>query len=155
MRNLHSTITRLKALSSRLPSLDEVMDDRLVRFSGFGSNPGALQAMTYVPNDLPENAPLVVVLHGCTQTPGGYNRSSAWSEAADEYGFGLLFPKQQRTNNPNLCFNWFSPEDTSRGGWKADIGRSHQPALSMSHAYEMLAQGERSGFPVRRLVRPS
>ena len=133
MRNLHSTITRLKALSSRLPSLDEVMDDRLVRFSGFGSNPGALQAMTYVPNDLPENAPLVVVLHGCTQTPGGYNRSSAWSEAADEYGFALLFPEQQRTNNPNLCFNWFSPEDTSRGGGEALSIRQMVAAMHQRH----------------------
>jgi len=119
MRNLHSTITRLKAMRDSLPGLDEVRDDRLAPFSDFGSNPGALQAVIYVPNDLPANAPLVVVLHGCTQTPGGYNRSSAWSEAAEEHGFALLFPEQQRANNPNLCFNWFSPEDAKRGQGEA------------------------------------
>lgn len=33
---------------------------------------------------------------------------------ADEVGFALLYPQQSRANNPNLCFNWFSPEDAAR-----------------------------------------
>lgn len=119
MRNLHSTITRLKAMRGRLGSLEDIYDERLALFSSFGSNPGALQARTYVPKGLPVGAPLVVVLHGCTQTPAGYNRSSAWSDAAEEHGFALLFPEQQRVNNPNLCFNWFLPKDASRGGGEA------------------------------------
>jgi poly(hydroxyalkanoate) depolymerase family esterase len=133
MRNLHSTITRLKAMRDSLPGLDEVRDDRLAPFSDFGSNPGALQALIYVPNDLPANAPLVVVLHGCTQTPGGYNRSSAWSEAAEEHGFALLFPEQQRANNPNLCFNWFSPEDAKRGQGEALSIRQMVAAMQERH----------------------
>ena len=31
----------------------------------------------------------------------------------------LLLPEQQRSNNPNGCFNWFEPEDTRRGGGEA------------------------------------
>jgi poly(hydroxyalkanoate) depolymerase family esterase len=38
---------------------------------------------------------------------------------ADRYGFALLFPEQQRTNNPNGCFNWFQPGDTQRGQGEA------------------------------------
>ena len=34
----------------------------------FGANPGALKAYDYIPDGLAPNAPLVVVLHGCTQT---------------------------------------------------------------------------------------
>src|SRR6185312_13986051 len=30
------------------------------------------------------------------------------------YGFALLLPEQQRTNNPNGCFNWFLPEHSRR-----------------------------------------
>lgn len=119
MRNLHGTISRLKAMRGLLRVSDDVWDDRLELFGGFGSNPGALQARTYVPKSLRAGAPLVVVLHGCTQTPGGYNQSSAWSEAAEEHGFALLFPEQLRANNPNLCFNWFSPEDATRGRGEA------------------------------------
>jgi poly(hydroxyalkanoate) depolymerase family esterase len=62
---------------------------------------------------------LVVVLHGCTQTAGSYNRGADWTGAADEHGFALLFPEQQRANNPNLCFNWFSPADAMRGRGEA------------------------------------
>nr|WP_206079127.1 PHB depolymerase family esterase [Mesorhizobium camelthorni] len=85
----------------------------------FGSNPGALRARIYVPDDLPEAAPLVVVLHGCTQTAAGYDDGSGWSQLADQEGFALLFPEQQRANNPNLCFNWFVPSDTKRNGGEA------------------------------------
>ncbi|TIL83807.1 MAG: PHB depolymerase family esterase, partial [Mesorhizobium sp.] len=69
--------------------------------------------------DLPEAAPLVVVLHGCTQTAAGYDDGSGWSQLADQEGFTLLFPEQQRANNPNLCFNWFVPGDTKRNGGEA------------------------------------
>ncbi|RWP54627.1 PHB depolymerase family esterase, partial [Mesorhizobium sp.] len=67
----------------------------------------------------PEAAPLVVVLHGCTQTAAGYDSGSGWSQLADQEGFALLFPEQQRANNPNLCFNWFVPSDTKRNGGEA------------------------------------
>lgn len=136
MRNLHDTISRLKALRGHLRVPDDVGDDRLGLFGGFGSNPGALQARTYVPKSLRAAAPLVVVLHGCTQTPGGYNRSSAWSEAAEEHGFALLFPEQQRANNPNLCFNWFSPEDATRGRGEALSIRQMVAAMHERHGID-------------------
>ena len=104
---------RLKALRGRLEAPAGARD-HLATLSGFGSNPGALQAKSYIPAALPSGAPLVVVLHGCTQTASGYDRSAGWSKAAEEHGFALLFPEQQLANNPNLCFNWFSPEDASR-----------------------------------------
>ena len=63
---------------------------------------------------LAENPALVVVLHGCTQTAAGYDLGAGWSTLADRYGFALLFPEQQRFNNPNGCFNWFQAEDSQR-----------------------------------------
>jgi len=86
---------------------------------GFGSNPGNLRMRVHVPRDLPASAPLVVVLHGCTQTASGYNHGAGWSTLADRYGFALVFPEQQRANNANLCFNWFQPADTERGRGEA------------------------------------
>jgi poly(hydroxyalkanoate) depolymerase family esterase len=38
---------------------------------------------------------------------------------ADRNGFALLFPEQRRSNNQNLCFNWFEPGDTARGKGEA------------------------------------
>jgi len=88
--------------------------DRLSTLGDFGSNPGALRARYYLPADLSDGAALVVVLHGCTQSAAGYDHHSGWSKLADEAGFALLYPEQQRANNPNLCFNWFLPPDTAR-----------------------------------------
>jgi len=69
----------------------------------------------YRPQSLAENHALVVVLHGCTQTAAGYDLGAGWSTLADRYGFALLFPEQQRSNNPNGCFNWFQPAHSQRG----------------------------------------
>jgi poly(hydroxyalkanoate) depolymerase family esterase len=85
----------------------------------FGSNPGALRAFSYIPKNLDKGAPLIVVLHGCLQSAAGYNYGSGWSQIADENGSALLFPEQQRQNNPNLCFNWFQAEDFNRGSGEA------------------------------------
>ncbi|WP_176599414.1 MULTISPECIES: alpha/beta hydrolase family esterase [Sphingobium] len=118
MRTLSDTISRLAAL--RLAS-SHVPDDhgRLSELTDFGSNPGDLRARTYIPEHLDDDAALVVVLHGCTQTAAGYDIGSGWSQVADRHGFALLFPEQQRQNNPNLCFNWFSPEDSRRDSGEA------------------------------------
>lgn len=91
------------------------LSGRLVPVAPAGSNPGGLKMLTYVPPDLSSGAPLVVVLHGCTQTAPGYDHGAGWSTLAERHGFALLFPEQDRGNNPNLCFNWFQPEDVTRG----------------------------------------
>lgn len=89
--------------------------DRLVDLDWAGDNPGDLNARYYVPEGIEGPAPLVVVLHGCTQDSAVYDHGSGWSTLADRHGFVLLFPEQKRANNPMLCFNWFSGADTRRG----------------------------------------
>ena len=120
MRSLSDTITRLAALRAK-PASPNPGDghDRLSDLTDFGSNPGALRARFYIPDDLPRHAPLVVVLHGCTQTAAGYDHGSGWSQLADEQGFALLFPEQRRANNASLCFNWFVPGDIQRNRGEA------------------------------------
>ena len=62
---------------------------------------------------------LVVVLHGCGQTAAGYDFGTGWSTLAKRYGFALLMPEQQGSNNANTCFNWFNPGDVARGRGEA------------------------------------
>jgi poly(hydroxyalkanoate) depolymerase family esterase len=69
---------------------------------------------SYVPVNLQQPAGLVVVLHGCGQTAAGYDLGAGWSTLAKRYGFALLMPEQQPSNNGQGCFNWFNPEDTTR-----------------------------------------
>ncbi|WP_165838892.1 extracellular catalytic domain type 1 short-chain-length polyhydroxyalkanoate depolymerase [Roseicella frigidaeris] len=97
----------------------------------FGSNPGQLRMLDYVPDGLPPGAPLVLVLHGCGQTAAGYDRGSGWSQLAARHGFALLFPEQRPANNPNRCFNWFEPGDTRReGGEAASIAQMLEAMLA-------------------------
>jgi poly(hydroxyalkanoate) depolymerase family esterase len=110
--------------------------DRLSDLDGFGANPGALRARTYVPAALPPGAPLVVVLHGCTQTAAGYDHAAGWSRLADQHGFALLFPEQRAANNPNLCFNWFLPGDTRRDSGEALSIRRMIEAAVVEHGID-------------------
>jgi poly(hydroxyalkanoate) depolymerase family esterase len=91
----------------------------LVETEGFGTNPGNLRMFSFVPEDLRPQPALVVVLHGCGQTAAGYDLGTGWSTLAEHYGFALLMPEQQATNNIHGCFNWFNPEDTKRGHGEA------------------------------------
>ena len=133
MRGLQDTISRLTAFRRRPFGTAEYGDSRLAPFQGFGSNPGRLNGWAYVPEGLPKGSPLVVVLHGCTQSARSYDHGAGWSAAADEYGFALLFPEQQRTNNPNLCFNWYQPQHARRGGGEALSIRQMVTAMQVRH----------------------
>jgi poly(hydroxyalkanoate) depolymerase family esterase len=123
--SLSQTISRLKrgreAFASGYPQGSPMRgagSGRLQELEGF-ENPGNLRALIHVPEGLTKPAPLLVVLHGCTQNAAGYDRGAGWSRLADRHGFALLYPEQKRENNPNLCFNWYQPGDASRGGGEA------------------------------------
>ncbi|MBA3677459.1 MAG: PHB depolymerase family esterase [Sphingosinicella sp.] len=110
--------------------------DRLSDLKDFRDNPGNLRARHYVPEGLTGPAPLVVVLHGCTQNAAVYDHGSGWSTLADRHGFILLFPEQQRANNPMLCFNWFSPDHIQRGMGEAASIRSMIDAMEATYAID-------------------
>jgi len=86
--------------------------------TSFGSNPGALKMYKHAPSAMPANAPLVVALHGCTQTAAAYE-ASGWTALANANKFYVLYPEQQSGNNQNKCFNWFEPGDIARGQGEA------------------------------------
>src|SRR5688500_6255335 len=138
MRKMSDTIARLAAMraqqNAHSPALGS--SDRLSRLSDFGSSPGALQARFYLPGNLSEDAPLVVVLHGCTQNAAGYDYNPGWSQLANKAGVVLLYPEHQRANNPNLCFNWFLPADTARDRGEALSIRQMIEAMVVTHGLD-------------------
>ena len=91
----------------------------LQQVTSFGSNPGNLQMFQYIPDNLPSGAPLVVALHGCTQSADDYYSHSGWPKYADMYGFALVFPQTTSSNNANSCFNWYQSSDYTRGQGEA------------------------------------
>ncbi|MFE7747521.1 PHB depolymerase family esterase [Streptomyces sp. NPDC057428] len=91
----------------------------LQQVTGFGSNPGNLQMFAYTPDNVPAGRPLVVALHGCTQTANAYYTNSGWPKYADLWGFDVVFPQTTSANNALSCFGWFDPADSTRGRGEA------------------------------------
>lgn len=58
--------------------------------------------------------PLVVMLHGCTQTPADFAAGTRMNEAAAAHGFAVLYPAQSRQMNPQRCWNWFKHSHQQR-----------------------------------------
>lgn len=86
--------------------------------TGFGSNPGALAMYAYVPAGVPASAPLVVAMHGCTQSAADYV-NAGWNDLADEEKFYVVYPQQSSANNLEECFDWFQDEDATRDSGEA------------------------------------
>jgi poly(hydroxyalkanoate) depolymerase family esterase len=91
----------------------------LTPVTGFGSNPGALRMYSYVPAGLPAGRPVIVALHGCTQSAPAYYGNAGWPKYADLYGAALVLPEQTAANNPLSCFNWYVAGDIARGRGEA------------------------------------
>ncbi len=133
MSSLGTTLKALKRQAERYERQPEAGSGVLQDGGGFGPDPGNLQMRFHLPEQLAANAPLVVVLHGCGQTAEGYAAGSGWITLADRFGFALLCPEQARSNNPNLCFNWFEPGDIARAGGEAASIASMVQAMVGSH----------------------
>jgi len=126
---LLKTAGRLKVPGSP----ERPLQSHLTEIRSFGSNPGALRMFAHVPRQMSDQRALVVVLHGCTQSAADYDLGAGWSTLADRFGFCLLFPEQQAANNPNRCFNWFQPEDSSRGSGEAQSIRQMIDRMVSDH----------------------
>ncbi len=122
----------IAAARSRVPGaragIPEV-PSRLREVKAFGSNPGGLRQFDYAPERMATAPPLVVVLHGCGQSAGEFDRGTGWTRLADDHGFVVVFPQQQPSNNPKNCFSWFVPGDIKR-----DQGEAHSIHQMVEHA---------------------
>jgi len=70
----------------------------------------------YVPATAGSEAlPLVVLLHGCTQTATDFALGTAMNKLAAQKKFAVLYPEQLKRANSSRCWNWFEPQNQKRG----------------------------------------
>ncbi len=77
----------------------------------------------YVPSTYtPEREfPLVVMLHGCTQSPDDFAAGTRMNAIAEERGFLVAYPGQTKAANASLCWNWFDAAGQRRDGGEAAL----------------------------------
>lgn len=93
---------------------------------------GTIGYWLYRPAQASAGMPLIVMLHGCTQSPQDFARGTAMNRLADELGFLVAYPQQSASANPQKCWNWFKPGDQQR-----DKG---EPALLAAITREVIAR---------------
>ena len=85
----------------------------------FAGPAGTLPYKLYVPaahaSDAQRLFPLIVMLHGCTQSPDDFATGTRMNELADRHGLLVAYPAQSAHANGSKCWNWFRPQDQVRG----------------------------------------
>ncbi len=69
----------------------------------------------YIPSGYHGQAmPLVVMLHGCTQSPDDFAAGTGMNGVAESEGFFVAYPAQAATANISKCWNWFEAAHQQR-----------------------------------------
>ena len=81
----------------------------------FSSGQGKLDYLLFVPTRAQRPAPLVIMLHGCTQSAMDFAKGTQMNALADELGMVVAYPEQTQLANAQKCWNWFRPGDQQNG----------------------------------------
>jgi len=93
----------------------EIPDGAQFLSGSFSNEAGSRPYKLYVPSGYKgQPVPLVVMLHGCTQSPDDFAAGTRMNAVAEEQTCLVVYPGQTAGAHPQKCWKWFSPEDQQR-----------------------------------------
>lgn len=89
----------------------------------YTSSQGSRNYVVYTPANYQPGTPvpMIVMLHGCTQTPTDFAAGTQMDTLADQKQFIVVYPQQSAFANASLCWNWFLPGNQYRNSGEASI----------------------------------
>jgi poly(hydroxyalkanoate) depolymerase family esterase len=108
----------LRGLVKRAPpSTADIVPEGAKFIEDAYSNPaGRLAYKLFVPSRYRgEPIPLVVMLHGCTQSPDDFAAGTRMNFIAEKQTCLVVYPAQRSEANQAKCWNWFRSADQQRG----------------------------------------
>ncbi len=82
----------------------------------YSNQAGSRAYKLYIPSGYHGQAlPLVVMLHGCTQSPDDFAAGTRMNVLAEEHTCFVVYPAQAASANSSKCWNWFRRNDQQRG----------------------------------------
>src|SRR6266576_5382441 len=108
----------LRGLIKRAPlSTPDIVPEGARFIEGSYSNPvGSRAYKLFIPSRyLGQQLPLVVMLHGCTQSPDDFAAGTRMNFIAEEQNCFVVYPAQPSQANKAKCWNWFRTADQQRG----------------------------------------
>ncbi|WP_045836382.1 PHB depolymerase family esterase [Hyphomicrobium sp. 99] len=82
----------------------------------FSNAEGARSYKLYIPTICAAGPrPLIVMLHGCTQSADDFAAGTRMNFVAEEHGCFVVYPEQPQAANASKCWNWFRSADQARG----------------------------------------
>jgi len=90
-------------------------DGALFEDRAYANEVGSRTYKLYIPSCYRgEPLPLIVMLHGCKQSPDDFAAGTQMNGLAEEQGFLVAYPGQPASANPAKCWNWFNAGDQLR-----------------------------------------
>jgi len=103
----------------------------------FSNEAGSRTYKLFIPSrSQGQQLPLIVMLHGCTQSPDDFATGTRMNFLAEERNCFVVYPEQPSGANQAKCWNWFRTGDQRRGGGEPSLIAGITRRIMRDHAID-------------------